>query len=86
MKLYKEREIESIFLEIIEPNKKKNKIIRCIYKHPNVPVTADFVDSIYESLLYPTINTLTRIIATSKTLIENINFTLISLKEIWLET
>ena len=27
LKLYKEREIESTFLEIIEPNKKKNKII-----------------------------------------------------------
>ena len=27
LKLYKEREIESTFLEIIEPNNKKNKII-----------------------------------------------------------
>ena len=39
LKLYKEREIESTFLEIIEPNCKKNKIIGCIYKHPTVPVT-----------------------------------------------
>ena len=39
LKLYKE--IESTFLEpflIIEPNK-KNKIIGCIYKLPNVPDT-----------------------------------------------
>ena len=34
LKLYKEREIEFTFLEIIEP-----KIIGCIYKHSNVPVT-----------------------------------------------
>ena len=32
--------------------------------------TADFVDTIYVPLLYPTINTLTRITATSKTLID----------------
>ena len=31
LKLYKEKEIESNFLEIIEPNNKKNKIIGCIY-------------------------------------------------------
>ena len=40
--------------------------------------TADFVDTIYASLLYTTINTPTRITATSKTLIDNIfhnNFT-----------
>ena len=34
--------------------------------------TADFVDTIYASLLYPTINILTPITATSKTLIDNI--------------
>ena len=33
---------------------------------------ADFVDVIYASLLYPTINNPTRITATSKTLINNI--------------
>ena len=33
---------------------------------------ADFIDTIYASSLYPTINTPTRIIATSKTLIDNI--------------
>ena len=40
--------------------------------------TADFIDIIYLSSLYPTINTPTRITATSKTLIDNIfhnNFT-----------
>ena len=34
--------------------------------------TADFVDTIYASSLYPTINTPTQITATSKTLIDNI--------------
>ena len=34
--------------------------------------TTDFVDTIYASLLYATINTPTRITATSKTLIDNI--------------
>ena len=34
--------------------------------------TADFVDTIYASSLYPTINSLTQITATSKTLIGNI--------------
>ena len=112
LKLYKEKEIESAFLEIIEPNNKKDKITGCIYKHPIVPVTeftnnsmgpllkklfrdkkeiilmgdfninilkcdsekdtGDFVDTIYASLLYPTINTPTRIATTSKTLIDNI--------------
>ena len=38
LKLHKEREKESTFLEIIERNK-KNKIIGCIYKHKNVPIT-----------------------------------------------
>ena len=112
LKLYKEREIESTFLEIIEPNNKKSKIIGCIYKHRNVPATefindymgpllkkpspekkeimlmgdfninilnsdsdkdtADFVDTIYASSQYPTINTPTSTTATSKTLIDNI--------------
>ena len=35
--LYKSKEIESSFIEIIEP-KKKNTIVGCIYKHPNVSV------------------------------------------------
>ena len=39
LKLYKEREMESTFIEIIEPNNKKNKIIGCICKYPVVPVT-----------------------------------------------
>ena len=38
LQLYEEREIESTFLEIIEPNK-KNKIIDYVYKHSNLPVT-----------------------------------------------
>ena len=90
----------------------KNRIVGCIYKHPNVPITeftndymgplleklscekkeiilmgdfnvnipnhdsdkdtTDFVDTMSASSLYPTINTPTRITATSKTLIVNI--------------
>ena len=34
--------------------------------------TTDFIDTMYASSLYPTINTPTRITATSKTLIDNI--------------
>ena len=109
--MYKEKQIESTFPEIIEPNL-KNKIVGCIYKHPNKPITeftndyvgplleklscekkeiilmgdfnvnllnydsdkdtTDFVDTIYASSFYPTINTPTRITATSKTLIDDI--------------
>ena len=48
---YKEREIECTFIEIIEPDNKNNKIIGCIYKHPNVPVTEftnDYMSPILE--------------------------------------
>ena len=109
VKLCKERDIESTFLEIIESN--TNKIVGCVYEHLNLPVseylqmitwiyflrltrekkniilkvdfnidilncdsnkdTADFVDTIYASLLYSTINTPTQIRATSKTLVDN---------------
>ena len=108
VKLCKERDIESTFLEIIESD--TNKIVGCIYKHLNLPVTeylqmitwiylrltrekkdiilkvdfnidilncdsnkdtADFVDTIYASLLYSSINTPTQIRATSKTLVDN---------------
>ena len=106
--------MESTFIEIIEA-KSKNKIIDCIYKHPEVYVseftnnfvnplldrlatekkerilmgdykinilnrksdneTSDFIDTIYASYFYPTINTATRITLISKTLIDNIFFT-----------
>ena len=38
LKLYKEKQIESTFLKIIEPNL-KNKIVGCIYNYPNLPIT-----------------------------------------------
>ena len=38
LKLYKERKIKCTFPDIIEPHK-KDKIVGCIYKHPNVLVT-----------------------------------------------
>ena len=110
LNLYREK--ESTFIEIIEPNiRNKNKIIGCIYKHPNVAVaeftsdfinllleklsheknqiilmgdfninilncdsdkdTSDFVDTMYASPLFFTINTPKRITPTSKTLINN---------------
>ena len=113
LNLYRGKETETTFVEIIEPNlRNKNKIIGCIYKHPNVLVaeftsdfinpileklshekkeiilmgdfninilncdsdkdTTDFIDTMYASSLYPTINTPTRIAETSKTLIDNI--------------
>ena len=53
LKLYKEKELQSTFLEIIEPNNKKNKIIGCMYKHPIVPVaefTNDYMGPLLEKL------------------------------------
>ena len=39
LNLYRAKEIESTFVEIIEPNlRNKNKIVGCIYKHLNVQV------------------------------------------------
>ena len=54
LKLYKEREIESTFFEIIESNSKKKKVIGCIYKYPNVPATEftnDYMGPPLEKLL-----------------------------------
>ena len=54
MNLYREKEIESTFVEIIEPNlRNKNNIIGCIYRHPNIPVakfTSDFLNPLLEKL------------------------------------
>ena len=41
--IYKSNQLESTFVEIINP-KKSNIIIGCIYKHPNMDVT-DFKNS-----------------------------------------
>ena len=52
--LYKSKEIESSFIEIIEP-KKKNTIVGSIYKHPNVSVgefTNDFLEPLLEKLCF----------------------------------
>ena len=52
--LYKSKEIESSFIEIIEP-KKKNTIVGCIYKHPNVSVgefTNNFLEPSLEKLSF----------------------------------
>ena len=54
LNLYREKEIESTFVEVIEPNKRnKSKIIGCVYKHPNVAVaefTSDFINPLLEKL------------------------------------
>ena len=48
LNLHWKKEIESTFIEIIEPNtRNKNKIIGCIYKHPNAAVaefSSDFIN------------------------------------------
>ena len=44
--------------------------------------TTNFVDTMYALSFYPTINTPTQITATSKTLIDNIYFIMISLKKL----
>ena len=52
--LYKSKEIESSFIEIIEP-KKKNAIASCIYKHPNISVgefTNDFLKLLLKKLSF----------------------------------
>ena len=38
LKLYKEKQIEPTFFEIVKPNL-KNKIVGRIYKYPNAPIT-----------------------------------------------
>ena len=55
LKLHKEKEIESTFLEIVEPNKKKSKVIGSIYKHPIIPVTEfanDYMGRLLEKVSY----------------------------------
>ena len=48
LNLHWKKEIESTFIEIIEPNiRNKNKIIGCIYKHPNAAFaefSSDFIN------------------------------------------
>ena len=52
LNLYREKEIESTLVEIIEPNlRNKNKITGCIYKHANVSVaecTSDVINPVLE--------------------------------------
>ena len=53
LKLYKPKEIQSIFLEIIE-NNQKNVIVGCFYKHPGVAIqefTNNFICPLLEKLL-----------------------------------
>ena len=49
LKLYKKRELESVFIEIINP-KGKNVIVSCIYRHPSMNPT-EFTDIYLSELL-----------------------------------
>ena len=49
LKLYKKRELESVFIEIINP-KGKNLIVVCIYRHPSMNPT-EFIDSYLSELI-----------------------------------
>ena len=49
LKLYKTRELESVFIEIINP-KGKNVIVACIYRHPSMNPT-EFIDIYLSELL-----------------------------------
>ena len=52
LNLYRKKEIQSNFIEIIKPNV-RNKNIGCIYKYPNVAVaefTSDFINPLLEKL------------------------------------
>ena len=48
--LYKSKELESIFIEILTKKNKKNIIIGCIYKHPKMPIT-EFNDDFLSPVL-----------------------------------
>ena len=47
--VYKSHELESVFMEIIVPNK-KNIIIGCIYRHPSMDLN-DFTDNYLNQLM-----------------------------------
>ena len=49
LKLYKKRELESVFIEIINPEG-KNLIVVCIYRHPSMNPT-EFIDSYLSELI-----------------------------------
>ena len=49
MKLFESKELESIFIEIIN-HKQKNTIIGCIYRHPNFPIS-QFNETVLQPLL-----------------------------------
>ena len=49
LRIYQKKEIESIFIEIINP-KGKNVIVGCIYRHPSLNPT-EFVDIRIQELL-----------------------------------
>ena len=53
IKLYKTKELESVFIEILNKNG-KNYIISCIYKHPKMPI-----DEFNDSYLKPVLEKLT---------------------------
>ena len=46
------KQLESTFIEVVNENR-KNTIVGCIYKHPNMPIT-EFISDFLESLLTKT--------------------------------
>lgn len=54
LKIYKTKELESLFVELLFP-KRKNIIVGCVYKHPNM-TTQDFNDNYLELFLHETIH------------------------------
>ena len=50
MKIYKEKLLESVFIEVLSKSKNKNTIVGCIYKHPGL-TTQDFNFDFQQPLL-----------------------------------
>ena len=48
--MYKSKEIEQTFIELFN-NNNSNTVVDCIYKHPKVPVTAEFTEDYLFHLL-----------------------------------
>ncbi|XP_057305356.1 uncharacterized protein LOC130642284 [Hydractinia symbiolongicarpus] len=54
LNIYKSKELESIFIEIISP-RKKNTIVGCVYKHPGMSID-DFNSNYFQPIINKTMN------------------------------
>ena len=53
LKMYKSKELESVFIEIMTKSKEKNIVIGCIYKHPKLSIEEfnnQFLSSVLEKI------------------------------------